>query len=76
MIWFTAAAFVFAVLFLAAAWEPRTRPARPAFRQPLCPCPQGCGRPAGQHVEPYAARLLAALLLAATLRLTHPEARP
>lgn len=53
MIPFTAGAAVFAVLFLAAAWEPRTRPA-------------------GQHV----ARLLAALLLAATLRLTHPEARP
>jgi hypothetical protein len=55
MIPFTAAMFVFAFLFFAALYEPRTRPARPSF-QPTCPC--GCGRPPGQHNEPVARRAL------------------
>lgn len=56
MIWFTGAAAVFAALFFAALYEPRTRPARPSFR-PTCGC--GYGRPPGQHNEPVARRALA-----------------
>jgi hypothetical protein len=47
-----ATAALFLALTLAALAEQIHHDRRTAQRRPLCPCPKGCGRPAGQHVEP------------------------